>query len=221
MKNVIITIDGPAGTGKSTVAREVAARLGYTYLDTGALYRAAAVAIEDAQVNIYDDETCGMIVSNTDIVLLNDRITINGKDVTSEIRANHISEVASKIASHPSVRKALLAIQRSFGQQYSLVAEGRDTGSVVFPDAQVKIFLSASETERANRRYNELVARKTAISYEQVLDEVIKRDQRDTSRKISPLVVAEHAIVVDTTQLDINGVVNKVVEITRDRLADQ
>ncbi|MBN2297700.1 MAG: (d)CMP kinase, partial [Deltaproteobacteria bacterium] len=142
-------------------------------------------------------------------------------DITSEIRANHISAAASKIAVHPSVRKALLTIQRSFGQHHSLVVEGRDTGSVVFPDAQVKIFLTASESERAKRRYNELIAKGTTISYEQVLEDVINRDQRDTSRKTSPLIIPEHAIVVDTTHLDIHGAVQKIVEIVRDRLANQ
>jgi len=221
VKNVVITVDGPAGTGKSTVAKGVAARLGFTYLDTGALYRAAAYAIRAARGDLSDDEECGRIVSNTKIELLHDRVAVNGKDITSEIRANHISEAASRAAVHPSVRKALLAIQRSFGEYTSLVAEGRDTGSVVFPDAPVKIFLTASETERAKRRYNELLAKGVTISYEQVLEEVMGRDQRDSTRETSPLVIPEHAIVVDTTHLDIDGVIHKVVDVVRDRLANQ
>jgi cytidylate kinase len=221
MKHIVVTIDGPAGTGKSTVARIVADRLGFIYLDSGALYRAAALAIEAAGCDIHDDEACTEAVLNSNINLFGHRIEIDGRDVTSEIRANHISDLASKIAVHPSVRKVLLNTQRSFQDRYSLVAEGRDTGSVVFPDAQIKIFLDADMRERATRRYKELVSKGVTISYDQVLKDVEKRDQRDTSRASAPLVVPEHAIVVDTTHLTIEGVVQKVVEVIQEKLANQ
>ena len=132
-----------------------------------------------------------------------------------------MSSLASKIAVHPSVRKALVAIQRSFRETNSLVAEGRDTGSVVFPDAQIKIFLDASASERAKRRHRELVSKGAAITFDQVLADVKARDNRDTTRDISPLVVPEHAHVVDTTHLDIAGVVQKVLEVIQDKLADK
>ena len=221
MKHIIITIDGPAGTGKSTIAQETARRLGYLYLDTGALYRAAALAIDDAGADIHDDEQCGTIASEATITFAGDRVELNGTDVTSQIRTSHISSLASKIAVHPSVRKALMNIQRSFKEKHSLVAEGRDTGSVVFPNAQIKIFLDASVNERAKRRYDELVLKGSAITYDQVLDDVKARDNRDTTRGTSPLVIPEHAIVVDTTHLDIAGVVQKVLEVIQEKLADK
>jgi cytidylate kinase len=221
MQHIIITIDGPAGTGKSTIAQEVAKRLGYLYLDTGALYRAAALAIDAAGADVHDDAQCGKIASQAKITYADNRIELNGTDVTAQIRSTHMSSLASKIAIHPSVRKALIKIQRSFTHSHSLVAEGRDTGSVVFPDAQIKIFLDASVGERAQRRHRELVAKGVDLAYDQVLAEVKARDNRDITRDTSPLVVPEHAIVVDTTHLDIAGVVQKVFEVVQEKLADK
>jgi len=221
VKHITITIDGPAGTGKSTIAQEVAKRLGYLYLDTGALYRTAALAIYNAGADIHDDAQCGQIASQAKIAFAESGINLNGTDVTSQIRTNHMSSLASKIAVHPSVRKALLEIQRSFKEKYSLVAEGRDTGSVVFPDATIKIFLNASVNERAKRRHLELCSKGVSITYDQVLDDVKSRDNRDTTRDVSPLVIPEHAIVVDTTHLNIAGVVQKIFEIIQEKLADK
>jgi cytidylate kinase len=221
VKHITITIDGPAGTGKSTIAQEVAKKLGYLYLDTGALYRAAALAIDAAGADVHDDAQCGKIASQAKISFTGTAIELNGTDVTSQIRTNRMSSLASKIAVHPSVRKALLAIQRSFKENNSLVAEGRDTGSVVFPDAQIKIFLDASVNERAKRRHEELLAKGAPATYDQVLNDVKARDNRDTTRDTSPLVVPEHAIVVDTTHLDIAGVLQKVLEVIQEKLADK
>ena len=221
VKNVVITIDGPAGTGKSTIAQKVARELGYLYLDTGALYRAAALAIENAGCDIQDDAACGKIVSSTKIAITDTGIEVDGTDVTSAIRTNHISSLASKIAVHPSVRKSLLKIQQSSAQTHSLVAEGRDTGSVVFPHAQIKIYLDATVSERARRRHRELISKGVDLPYDQVLSDVKTRDNRDRTRETSPLVVPEHAIVVDTTHLDIDGVVQKVIEVIQEKLADK
>lgn len=221
MKHVVVTIDGPAGTGKSTVARMVAQRLGYLYLDTGALYRAAALAVDGAGGDIDDNAECGRIVSETTIELKDNRVEVNCTDVTDEIRSSRVSTLSSRIAVHPSVRKILLAVQRAFSDQQSLVVEGRDTGSVVFPDASVKIYLDASATERARRRHEELISKGVAVSFDQVLTDVKNRDQRDTSRQTAPLVVPEHAIVVDTTHLTVAGVVQKVVEVIQEKLADK
>lgn len=220
MKRIVITIDGPAGTGKSTVARGVAKSLGFMYLDTGALYRAAAVAIEDSGCKIDGDMSCALVLSRTHIELTGDRVFLNGSDVTQRIRSHHISSLASEIAVHPSVRDALLSLQRSFRERYSLVAEGRDTGSVVFPDADIKIYLDASQEERARRRYEELTSKGVAISYEQVLTDLRERDKRDESRTVAPLVIPLHAVVVDTTHLDIGNVITRILDIIRRYLAD-
>ncbi|MGC9325818.1 MAG: (d)CMP kinase [Desulfomonilia bacterium] len=221
MKHVIITIDGPSGSGKSTIAKMVAQRLGFPFLDTGALYRTAALAVERSGCSIDDENVCAAVVAQAHIRFSGKKIELNGEDVSSEIRSNHISELASRIASYPSVRKALMNIQRSFSEVSSLVAEGRDTGSVVFPDADVKLYLDASPAARAKRRHDELSAKGQIIRYEDVIRDMEVRDQRDSTRAISPLRVPENAIVVDTTHLDINGVVQKVLGIIENTLSDK
>ncbi len=220
MKHIVICIDGPAGTGKSTIARTVAKNLGYLYLDTGALYRAAAVAIEDAGIDADDDAACASVVKKTLISLENDTVLVNGKDMTQRIRTNTISTLSSRIAAHPSVRKELLELQRSFRGRSSLVAEGRDTGSVVFPDAEIKLYLDATNEERARRRHNELTAKGVTISFNEVLQDITERDMRDSTRDTAPLVIPKHAVVVDTTHLDIEGVVHKIMDVVRGYLAD-
>ncbi|MCD6570554.1 MAG: (d)CMP kinase [Deltaproteobacteria bacterium] len=219
MKNKIITIDGPSGTGKSTVAKEVAKKLGFCYLDTGALYRGAALAIDLKGSNIDDDSRCREILSSTTIKLIKDKIFVNGKDVSSEIRSPRISNLASRIAVHSSVREYLVEIQRSSSLSCSVVAEGRDTGSVVFPNADVKIYLDASLNERARRRHKELISKGINIGFDQVLEEIQERDHRDKTRGVAPLVVSENAIVVNTTQMSIKEVISRVLKIIKDNLA--
>lgn len=221
MKYLTITIDGPAGSGKSTVARNVAQELRFTYLDTGALYRAAALAIERAGCDIHNNDACGQVLARTCISLNGDRVEVDGEDVTDEIRSHHISELASTIAVHTTVRRELLKIQRSSKGLSSLVAEGRDTGSVVFPDADIKIYLNAATEERAQRRHRELLGKGADITLEKVLSDMNRRDQRDSDREISPLAIPEHAIVVDTTHLKFDEVVGKILSIVKERLADK
>ncbi len=221
MKHVTITIDGPSGSGKSTVAREVARILGYTFLDTGALYRASAVAVEKAGGDLNSDEECGMIISRTRFRMSGKNITIDDQDVTELIRTPHFSEASSRVAVHPSVREALVQIQRSFRANASLVAEGRDTGSVVFPDADFKFYLDASDSERARRRCRELEEKGNGITFEQVLEDMIKRDQRDSAREQSPLVIPEHAVVVDTTHMQVSDVVETILAAVKEKSADQ
>ena len=215
-----VTIDGPAGSGKSTIARQVAERLGFVYLDTGALYRAAAIAVDDAGVDPSDGDACAQVARHAGIELQRGRVSIRGRDVTQAIRSHHISSLSSRIAVHPQVREALLSLQRSFREKSPLVAEGRDTGSVVFPDADAKIYIDASTEERARRRHEELAEKGSDISYEKVLEDLKERDQRDASRDIAPLVVPEHAVVVDTTHLGIDEVVSQVMEVIQEKLAD-
>jgi cytidylate kinase len=220
VKHRVITIDGPAGSGKSSVAREVARALGYSFLDTGALYRAAALVIRDAGCDVNDNAACGRALQGVHITQEGGTTTLNGRDVSREIRTPEASALASAIAVHPSVRSVLVGVQRSFLAHASLVAEGRDTGSVVFPDADVKIYLHADPEERARRRYAELVEKGMSPAMDTVQREMELRDERDAGRKESPLVIPESALVVDTTHLNIQEVVEKILSLARERLTD-
>jgi CMP/dCMP kinase len=215
-----ITIDGPAGSGKSTVAKEIARRLKYTFLDTGAIYRAAAVIVEKAGCDIHNDKECASVLTKADIKITSGKTFANGRDVTDEIRSHHISELASAIAAHPSVREELLDIQRAFKGSTSLVAEGRDTGTVVFPDADIKFYLDATPEVRARRRYSESVSKDNDIPMRQVLLDLERRDKRDRSRMASPLIIPEDSFVVDTTHLVFEEVVEKILSIINERLTD-
>jgi cytidylate kinase len=197
---VIVAIDGPAGAGKSTVARAVARALGFTYLDSGAMYRAAALATLRGR----DD------VTGLDIQVGNGAVHLDGEDVTDAIRTPDVSDRASQIAARPEIREALVAKQRELMSRGDWVAEGRDIGTVVAPDAELKVFLTASPEERARRRADEL-----GLPVEQVLAEQGERDERDTSRRHSPLRAADDAVEVDTTGLGIDEVVARIAELAR------
>ena len=192
---MVVAIDGPAGAGKSTVARRVADALGFTYLDTGAMYRAAGLANDPAAARIDLD---------------GDRVLLDGEDVTARIRTPEASDRASRVAADPAVRRALVAQQQRLLADGDWVAEGRDIGTVVKPDAEVKVFLTADPRERAQRR-----AAETGEDVEQVLIAVRERDHRDTTREDSPLVRADGAHEVDTTGLTIDEVVDRIVGLTR------
>ena len=192
---MLVAIDGPAGAGKSTVARAVARALGFTYLDTGAMYRAAALAPDP---------------TNATIDLADGRVVLDGEDVTSRIRTPEVSRRASEVAADPAVRRALVAEQRRIISGGDYVAEGRDVGTVVAPDAEVKVFLTAHPAERARRRAEELGA-----DPQQILQEMTIRDERDSSRADSPLTKAADAHEVDTTGLTIDEVVDQIVRLVR------
>jgi cytidylate kinase len=220
MKTNIITIDGPAGTGKSTVAKTVAEKLGYTFLDTGALYRTCALAVDIRNGDMEDEEECARIVSEINIKLEGSKVFLDGIDVSRDIRTNRISTLSSKIAAHPSVRNLMLNIQRSFPEFSSIVAEGRDTGSVVFPDADVKIYLDASPEERAKRRYNELKSKGISVALEQIIYDVNERDNRDRTRESSPLMIPYNSTVVDTTHMSLDEVIETVLKEIEKNLSD-
>jgi CMP/dCMP kinase len=201
---MVVAIDGPAGAGKSSVARAVASELGYTYLDSGAMYRSVALAAMQQHV-------APSAVADNVHVELGERVLLDGRDVTSEIRAPEVSEAASYAAADPTVRRAMVAQQRRLLSAGDWVAEGRDIGTVVAPDAPVKVFLTADPAERARRRAAELGADPATVLADQTL-----RDERDRGREHSPLAPAPGAVVLDTTGLTLEQVTARVVELVRD-----
>jgi cytidylate kinase len=216
----IVTLDGPAGAGKSTVSRAVARRLGYLLLDTGALYRCVALAVEQAGADADDESSVGAVAerlaSDGAIEFAGASVVLQGQDVSRAIRVQAIGELASRISALPAVRAALLDLQRSFGAGGAIVAEGRDLGTVVFPDAEAKFYLTASAEVRAQRRHQELAERGESANLEEVRREVIERDERDSRRAIAPLRRPEDAMLVDCSSLSVDEVVTRIVARVRD-----
>ena len=217
---LVITVDGPAGSGKSTVSRLLAERLSCSYLDTGALYR--AVALKALREGIDADDTSGLeaLCGRTRVTLRGGpggatRVLVDDEDVTLLIRAPEVSMLASQVSAVAAVRRALLPIQREAAATGGIVAEGRDMGTVVFPDAPFKFFLTASIEERSRRRYLELVEKDPGISVDDVREDAARRDRRDSDRPVAPLRVAEGAIVIDSTNLSVSKVVEKMLGIIR------
>jgi cytidylate kinase len=199
---MVIAIDGPAGAGKSTVARTVAERLGYTYLDTGAMYRCIALLATEGN----GEEPAALAEAAT--IELGERVRLNGRDVTDAIRTPEVSEASSQVSADIGVRMALVRKQQEILQQGDWVAEGRDIGTVVCPDAAVKVFLTASPEVRARRRAEEL-----GLDVEEVLAAQLARDERDERREHSPLVAANDAVPVDTSELDLEGVIDQILTL--------
>jgi cytidylate kinase len=221
----VVAIDGPAGAGKSTVTRRVAERLGYVRVDTGALYRTVALAADRAGVSFDDAERltglANDLVQRTAVQLERtsdglERVLLDQQDVSNFIRSQRIGDGASRVSAVPGVRGALLELQRSAGRAGGVVLEGRDIGTVVFPDAEAKFYLTASVEVRAQRRYEELLTRGEKPNLETVKAEVIERDARDSSRSVAPLRQAEDAVVVDSSNLDIEGVAERIVKRVRE-----
>ena len=218
---MIVTIDGPAGAGKSTVAKRLASRLGFGYLDTGAMYRAVALAGERAGVDWSNDADIVRLTETADIRWRGDRIFLDGEDVSGPVRSNEITAAVGRAADHPLVRQHLVALQRIAAEGVSLVTEGRDQGSVVFPDAACKIFLDAAAEERARRRVEDFRARGEKVDFASVLADINRRDREDRSRPVGPLVKPADAVTVNTDGLTIDEVVDQLQRIARSRLASE
>jgi cytidylate kinase len=214
---MIVTIDGPAGAGKSSAARELARRLGFRFLDTGAMYRAVTLAARERGYDLSDGDQLARLVGEIHVELVGDRVLLDGKDVTTAIRKFDITTVIHHAADNGAVRGQLVTWQRSAAAGSDVVTEGRDQGTVVFPDAECKIFLIADEQERARRRHRDLLARGEQIPFEEVLADQRLRDQRDLSRAVGALRKADDAIEVSTDGLAPDEVVARLEKIVRDR----
>jgi cytidylate kinase len=220
----VMTIDGPSGSGKGTVSRAAARALGWALLDSGALYRLVALAARQAGVSLDDEPGLARLAQATDIAFGSTRtggevVWLDGKDVTGAIRTEEAGNDASKVAALPGVRTALLERQRRFAVPPGLVADGRDMGTVVFPRAEVKIFLTASAAERALRRYKQLKEKGVAANLAALSLEIAERDLRDSTRAASPLVASADAVLLDTTGMSVDAVVERVLEVARGRLS--
>jgi len=219
-KRIVIAIDGPSSAGKGTVAKIVAQKLGFNYLDTGAMYRCVALTLKNNEVDINDESKISEILSRTKIKLLKDSnsnlvVELNGKDVSEEIRTPEISRLSSDIATKKSVRSYLLGLQREFAKNTNIVAEGRDMGTLVFADADVKFFIDASVEVRTNRRYLQLQQAGIKTDIKNLRKDIENRDYQDKNREIAPLHPAINAVIIDTTNLEIDQVVDIILKRTK------
>lgn len=215
-----VAIDGPAGAGKSTIAKAAAAELGYIYIDTGALYR--SIALQALKVNSLDSLTDDEIISCLDDIKLelkfignSQRVFLNDEDVSEKIRTAEVSMGASRVSAVPKVREFLFELQKKNAEENNVIMDGRDIGTVVLPNSDLKIFLTASAEERASRRYLEMKQKPDCPSYQQILDDIIKRDYDDSHRKISPLKKADDAVEIDTTNMSADEVIRCITDMIR------
>ncbi len=217
MKNVI-TIDGPSGSGKGTVSRKLAEKLGFKYLDTGALYRAVAWQVDSQGISPDDSNAMKHLLENINITFEGSGILVNNTDVSAQIRTAHIGELSSQVSALPQVRQRLFSIQRDMGLAGNVVIEGRDTGTAIFPEALNKFYLDAAPEERAKRRFRELKDKHPGMTLEQTLADINKRDERDSTRERSPLRRTEDMIYIDSTGMTIDEVVSGMIKHISSRL---
>lgn len=224
MRRLIIAIDGPAASGKSTSAKLLAQRLGYLYLDTGAMYRACALAALEAGIKLDNSAALDNLLKNLDLKIEysaeGNKVLLSGKDVTQRIREEDISRLASDISTLEAVRKKMVALQRQMGKDGGVILDGRDIGTVVFPDADIKFFLLATPEERAKRRCNELRQKGIPADFATVLKEMTERDAQDSTRALAPLKPAADAIVIDTTDLTIEQQAEQLYQYIKAKLAE-
>lgn len=225
MKRIIVTIDGHSSTGKSTVARQLAAELGYAYIDSGAMYRAVTLfAVQKGLIDsgAFDQEGLIQELPQMQIKFAwkngSNKTFLNDLDVSDSIRTMEISELVSRVAAMPEVRAKMVEIQRSFGLEKGVVMDGRDIGSVVFPQAELKLFMTASAQVRAKRRFDELTTAGQDVSFESVLENLTLRDNMDSKRSISPLITPEGAIVIDNSEMNQHDQFNMIVQLAKDRI---
>ncbi|GAB4144256.1 MAG: (d)CMP kinase [Planctomycetaceae bacterium] len=212
---MIVTIDGPAGSGKSTVARMLAQQLGFRFLDTGALYRAAAYACTKYGVDPADQTRAAELLAQVSLEMDDDTIRIDGSDVTDKLRTPEITQSASVVAVNPKVRETITELQRRFAAGDNVVTEGRDQGTVVFPNAECKFFLTANPRERAVRRQRDLKEQGTNLTLDEVISQLRERDERDEQRQVAPLKPAADAVIIDTSGVPVEDVVRKMIDIVR------
>jgi cytidylate kinase len=221
LKRLVIAIDGPSGSGKSTVAREVAARLGYSFVESGAMYRAVALLALERRIDLSDGAALGKLAAGADIRFVpqasGNRLLIGGRDVTETVRSTDVTEASSRVSVHAAVRQELVARQRMLGREGGVVMEGRDIGTKVFPDADLKIFLDARPEIRSERRFRD-IADSGEITQVRVQQEMAERDRRDRERELSPLVPAADSIYIDTSHVSAEEVVERIVALVKQKL---
>ncbi len=215
---MIVTIDGPAGSGKSTAARRLAERLGFDFLDTGAMYRAVALEVLSRGIDIHDVGRVSQVADTAEIEALGPIVRAGGRDVTADIRTPEVTSAASKVAAIPEVRTALVRLQRQAAERRNIVSEGRDQGTVVFPHSECKFYLTADPNERARRRQLELAEQGETIAVEDLLRQILERDNRDQTRDTAPLRPADDAIRIDTSHLSPDEMVGRLESLVRERM---
>lgn len=221
MKKLIIAIDGPAASGKSSVAKLLARRLNYLYIDTGAMYRAITLIALRSHVDLNDQQAITKLLLDCDIQVGKEFIYLNGEDVTSAIRSNPVTENVSLISSYPKVREAMMIKQREIGKDGGVVMDGRDIGTYVFPNADIKIYQTADAQTRALRRYQENKIHGRDMTLDEVLQDIIRRDKYDSTREYAPLKKANDATLIDTTSLSAEDVVAKILDLVRNKSGEE
>lgn len=217
MTNFVVAIDGPAGSGKSSISKLVAKKFGFTHIDTGAMYRAVTLEALRKNININNEDEYEFL-KDTTVIYKEDKVYLNGQDVTGEIRKPSVTNNVSTCCKHKNVREFLVGYQRDSAKLGQVIMDGRDIGTVVLPNADLKIFLTASPEVRAKRRYDEILAKGGEVEYDVILEEIKVRDYKDSTREISPLKQAQDAILIDTSHLTIDEVVEKISKLIIERL---